>query len=89
MTFTFYIHGELGNQMFQWATGISLSRMTGQRVNFKIAPGYSLRLGEYVTKVKYLPNPDSGNSFFGQRKMSGSIYSVAKRLPNQFFYNEK
>jgi len=89
MAFTFYIHGELGNQMFQWSTGIALSKVTGRRVNFKVAPGYSLRLGEYVTKLKYLPDTDSGNSFLGQRKMFHSIYSVAKRLPNQYFFNEK
>jgi hypothetical protein len=89
MAFTFYIHGELGNQMFQWATGISLSKVTGRELIFKVAPGYTLRLGEYVTKSKYLPKSDLGISFLGQGKISKSIYSATRRLPNSFFFNER
>lgn len=89
MAFTFYIHGELGNQMFQWATGISLSKVTGKEVIFKVAPGYTLRLGEYVTKSKFLPKSEHGDSLLGKGKISQSIYSATRRLPNCFFYNER
>lgn len=50
---TFNLHGELGNQMFQWATGLAYSIKHNTQVAFCTLPGVTLRLSEFKTASKF------------------------------------
>ena len=89
MTVRFYIHGELGNQMFQWATGIAFSKSTGKKVDFRVAPGYTLRLNEY-SRSETPAHPAISRKMHGSTNVfSKNIHSVVKRIPTRFIFNEK
>jgi hypothetical protein len=89
MRVKFYIQGELGNQMFQWATGIAFSKSTGKNIEFRVAPGYTFRLNEYTTR-------ELQTSSVGFRQVQGSasalfknLHSVVRRIPSRFVFDEK
>jgi hypothetical protein len=44
---TFYLHGELGNQMFQWATALAVSRQFSKSVELSVLKGNAFRLSKY------------------------------------------
>ena len=44
---TFNLHGELGNQMFEWATGIAFSKINHAEVEFRTLPGVISRMDEF------------------------------------------
>ncbi len=46
---TFSLHGELGNQMFQWATGLAFSRKHQVPIKFLTLPDVTPRLSEFRT----------------------------------------
>jgi hypothetical protein len=50
---TFKIFGELGNQMFQWATGIAFSKKNKVEINFEVQPSTTLRITEFKTFNDY------------------------------------
>lgn len=50
---TFNLHGELGNQMFEWATGIAYSRLHKTNLEFKTLPGVVARMSEFTTSQHY------------------------------------
>ena len=50
---TFDLHGELGNQMFQWATGLSFSINHEVPVSFCTLPGVSSRMSEFKAADKF------------------------------------
>ena len=56
---SFNLHGELGNQMFEWATGIAFSRLHNTKVEFKTLPGVTARMSEFKTSEHYLINESS------------------------------
>ena len=89
MTVRFYIHGELGNQMFQWATGIAFSKSTGKKVNFRVAPGYTLRLSEYATGGMQTSTVSSRQIHGSTRALSKTLHSGVRRIPSRFIFNEK
>jgi hypothetical protein len=51
---TFKIFGELGNQMFQWATGVAFSKKNKVEVSFKVQSNTVLRIDEFKTADNYL-----------------------------------
>jgi len=89
MSVRFYIHGELGNQMFQWATGIAFSKSTGEKVDFKVAPGYTLRLNEYITSELQTSQVNSQGIHGSTGALSKTLHSVMKRIPTPYIFNEK
>ena len=89
MPVRFYIHGELGNQMFQWATGIAFSKSTGKKVDFKVAPGYTLRLNEYMTSEMQTSQVKSRGLHGSTGALSKNLHSVMKRIPTPYIFNEK
>ena len=89
MSVRFYIHGELGNQMFQLATGIAFSKSTGKKVVFKVAPGYTLRLSEFSSREIQLPSEISWRLNGTTSALSKTLHSVCKRIPIRFIFNEK
>lgn len=50
---TFKIFGELGNQMFQWATGITFAKKNKTEINFEVHPNTLLRITEFKTFDDY------------------------------------
>ena len=89
MSVNFYIHGELGNQMFQWATGVAFSKTSGECVSFKLAPGYTLRLAEYTTKEKYMPSAIFSQISRPANASAKIFHSMFRRIPTRLIFNEK
>ena len=50
---TFKIFGELGNQMFQWATGIAFAKKNKVQITFEVQPSTVLRIAEFKTIDDY------------------------------------
>ena len=50
---TFNLHGELGNQMFEWAAGIAFSRLHNTNLEFQTLPGVAARMSEFTTAQHY------------------------------------
>lgn len=50
---TFDLHGELGNQMFQWATGLAFSINHITPVTFCTLPGVTSRMSEFTTSKNF------------------------------------
>ena len=53
---TFNLHGELGNQMFQWATGLSFSIKHEAPVAFSALPGVVPRMSEFKSANRFEVN---------------------------------
>lgn len=49
---TFNLHGELGNQMFEWATGLSFSIEHNIPIAFRTLPGVTSRMSEFKASQK-------------------------------------
>lgn len=56
---TFSLHGELGNQMFQWATGLAFSSKNHVPIKFLTLPNVTPRLGEFKTVKNFQIEPFS------------------------------
>ena len=89
MTIRFDIQGELGNQMFQWAAGIAKSKSSGQRVEFKVLPGFSFRMTEFMNLSQSAIKSGSVLSGIGQMHTFKNIFSLVRRLPNPRIFNER
>ena len=89
MTVRFNIHGELGNQMFQWATGISYSRSTSKTVKFKTLPGFANRLNEFASINSYAHFGDITVKLGNFPKLKSRFFSYLRHLPNPFYFDEK
>lgn len=74
----FNLHGELGNQMFEWATGLSFAKNNNCHVEFNTLPGVVARIGEFVTSDNFTIR-DSTALQHGPRLLQRAIGKLSTR----------
>ena len=75
----FNLHGELGNQMFEWATGIAFAKKAEVPVSFLTLPDVTFRMAEFKTAKNFQVESTTGftNSISIARKISRKIHLKA------------
>jgi hypothetical protein len=81
----FYLHGELGNQMFQWATGVALAVRNSTSVVFQTTHKVPFRMSEFVaSETQAVHGPLKTDSLAISFPLYNRVPRIAHRFINGF-----